>query len=124
MNYFSRVGMDFKTVGLSNKRNTHGKTNQEITRIIFASIEEVTTITYDEIIGVKRNINIRQARQIVHYFLKQYTNYTLEDIGKQTKNNHSTVIHSIKVVPLDMSDRIYRLMIEQIEELIKRNINN
>ena len=123
MNYVSRVGIDFKTVGTSNKKSVHGKTNQEVVRIIFAAVEEITQVTYDEIIGIKRNINIRQGRQIIHHFLKQYTNLTLHQIGKQTKNDHSTVIHSIKVVPLDMADGIYKTMIEEIEQLIKFDIN-
>ena len=119
MNYISRVGIDFKTVGTSNKKSVHGKTNQEIIRIVYSAVEEVTGITYDEITVPNRKIVIRQARQMVHYFLKAYTNLSLMDIGKQTKNDHSTVIHSCKVVELDCADKIYKTMLESVEEQIK-----
>ncbi len=124
MNYISRVGIDFKTVGLQRIKSINGKTNAELARVIFASVDEVTLISYDKIIGTKRNKDIRQARQIVHYFLKKYTTFTLEDIGRQTKNDHCTVLHSVKVVELDCSDRIYKLMVEEIDQLIKYKINN
>ena len=67
---------------------------------------------------------VREARQISHYFMRKYTNLSLIQIGKETRNDHSSVIHSLKVVPLDMSDRDYRSMVEAIETQIKFNIKN
>ena len=124
MNYFGRPGVQFKTVGLQNAKSIHGRTSQEITRIVFSCVEEVTEITYDEIITRSRKKELVQARQLTQYFLKKYTSYSLEVIGQQTKRDHATVLNSFKVVEQDCSDRIYRLTFERLEELIKLSIKN
>jgi chromosomal replication initiation ATPase DnaA len=124
MNYISRAGIEFKTVGTGKTILFNGRSNQEITRIVFACVQEICNVEYEEIISNRRFKPLRESRQLVHYFLKKYTNMTVQAIGDSTRNDHTTVLHSVRVVESDLSDRIYRLNFENIDYGIKNKLNN
>ena len=56
-------------------------------------------VTADEIRGQRRTKNITMARQISMYLIRNLTNMSLVDIGKEYEDrNHSTVLTSIRKV--------------------------
>ncbi len=56
-------------------------------------------VTPDEIRGQRRTKNITMARQVSMYLIRNLTNMSLVDIGKQYEDrNHSTVLNSIRKV--------------------------
>lgn len=123
MQYFSRPGIEFKTVGSRFSSNS-GKTDMELTYIITKSVVEITEVSLSDIKSSMRNKEIRQARQFVHYFLKKFTKLSSPGIGKVTINDHATVLHSIKVVTNDIHrDSELKEKYYEILELIKGYIN-
>jgi chromosomal replication initiator protein len=52
-----------------------------------------------KIIGPKRNRDIIDARHMIMYFIKNYSNLSLSEIGKHFGNrDHTTVIYAVKTV--------------------------
>ncbi len=70
-----------------------------------------------------RKRDIVQARQISMYLAKKYTKTSLSTIGRKIGNkDHSTVLHSYKVVSdLLKTNKKFKLELEEIEDLIRRN---
>jgi len=66
--------------------------------VIFDSILQLTGITREQIESDDRSGNILFKRQLFHYFYMKANIGSLNSAGKQTKNHHSTVINSLKVV--------------------------
>ncbi len=64
-----------------------------------------------------RRTEIREPRQICHFFAKELTNLTMQRIGDLIGHkDHATVIHSCKtVLNLMETDREYRERIKRIE---------
>lgn len=58
----------------------------------FYSVDEAT------LRGVKKSKGVAEARQIAMYLIRQMTNLSLPDIGKEFSRDHSTVLHSIRKV--------------------------
>ncbi len=58
----------------------------------------------DEIIlrGSQRTKNVAEARQIAMYLIRKLTNLSLPDIGQQFAKDHTTVLHSIRKVELEL----------------------
>ena len=54
----------------------------------------------DEIVlrGSKKNKGTAEARQVAMYLIRQLTNLSLPDIGREFNRDHSTVLHSIRKV--------------------------
>ena len=50
----------------------------------------------------KRQNNIKLARQVAMYVIKEVTSLTLQEIGKVFEKNHSTVIYSIEQIKKTM----------------------
>ncbi len=124
MNYYSRAGMEFKTVGI-NRMTTFGKTEFEITRIVFSTVQELTSVSCSDIMSSSRKKEIRIARQLSHYFLRKYTQLSTSEVGKITSNDHSTVLHSCKTVERDIKfDSIYRVLFERVESEINIRLVN
>ena len=58
----------------------------------------------DEIIlrGSQRTKNVAEARQIAMYLIRMLTNLSLPDIGLEFAKDHTTVLHSIRKVELEL----------------------
>ena len=66
---------------------------------IISEVSNYFTIPTKELLGQKREREIVQARQIAMYLIRQLTDLSLPDIGKEVgKKEHSTVLHAIKKV--------------------------
>lgn len=89
MNYISRVGIGQDVI-------FHGKTDSIIEDVVFKVVFDLTGIDDYQITSKSRHREIVEARQMVHYLLKEYSNFSLSKIGCTTLNDHSTVIYSIK----------------------------
>ena len=55
-------------------------------------------VTEENISSIKRDQEIVFARQLVFYFLKKYTKYSLKKIGSFYNKDHATVLSSIAAV--------------------------
>ncbi len=71
-----------------------------------------------------RKTEIKEARQLFHYFAKKYTDFNLSIIGSYAANgDHSSVIHSIKTVDILRSvDYSYQLKYDRIRHNIESEI--
>ena len=58
----------------------------------------------DEIVlrGSKKNKGTAEARQVAMYLIRQLTNLSLPDIGREFNRDHSTVLHSIRKVETEL----------------------
>lgn len=92
---------------------------------LYETIEQVTGISKEQIIGNRRKGKITFARQLFHYFyIKTKLGNTRQaaEETKQRSNNHSTVLHSIKVVRNDTSVKGWRQDWEsEVSELLTLN---
>ncbi len=60
----------------------------------------------DEIMlrGSKKNKGTAEARQVAMYLIRQLTNLSLPDIGREFNRDHSTVLHSIRKVEMELKN--------------------
>ncbi len=60
----------------------------------------------DEIVlrGSKKNKGTAEARQVAMYLIRQLTNLSLPDIGREFNRDHSTVLHSIRKVETELKN--------------------
>ncbi len=92
-------------------------TLNKITKIV----ADVMNIKEHEIKLKKRTAEIVLARQLSMYFAKKYTNLSLKSIGKELGNkDHSTVLHSIKVINNLLE---YDKNIKNYVDIIERRLN-
>ena len=54
--------------------------------------------------GTLKNKGTAEARQIAMYLIRQLTNLSLPEIGREFGRDHSTVIHSIRKVEMSLKD--------------------
>jgi chromosomal replication initiation ATPase DnaA len=74
--------------------------------------------------GKNRQSNIREARQLVAYFVREYTGLSFPKVGFVINRDHATVMHSIKVVKSEIEfNKDYRRKYELINEIIKTRID-
>ncbi len=68
-----------------------------------------------------RHREIVQARQLIMYFAKKYTKYSLATIGMHCGNkDHATVLHACKTINnLIETDKQFRIQAEKIDKKIK-----
>ena len=64
----------------------------------FYSIDEVV------LRSTQRNKGTSEARQVAMYLIRKLTNLSLPDIGKEFARDHSTVLHAIRKVELDLKN--------------------
>jgi chromosomal replication initiation ATPase DnaA len=90
---------------------------------IFNAIEKVTGITEEQIKGRSRTDRIAFARQLLHYFYSQTEGILyLREVGKATNNDHTTVIHSKKIVESEIKYKGWRKdWYEKIDFILKNN---
>ena len=55
-------------------------------------------MTTDDIMSKKQNAPITKVRQICMYIVREITDMSLEEIGKNFGKNHATVLHSINKI--------------------------
>ena len=55
-------------------------------------------LSFDDLQSRSREKRIALPRQIAMYLCRKHTDCSLEEIGKQFKRNHATVIHAIKTI--------------------------
>ena len=66
-----------------------------------------------------RSIKIARARQIAMFFLKNVTDMSLAQIGKEFNKNHATVIYACKKIEgLMIDDKQLVTDIKEIENII------
>jgi len=106
------------------KDTSYLQKNNEIAECIINCVCEFTGVEKKQIKLGKRNKNIREARQYVHYFLGANTDLSLQEIGNITNNDHSTVLHSKKVV-VDNStfDKRLKERFEYLSKEIKKSLS-
>lgn len=101
------------------KENTNSTITPE------AVIDEVSRyydISVDKIKGDKRTSEIVLPRQIAMYIIREKTNLSLPEIGKEMGGkNHTTVLHSIKKIEESMKQdpQIAKIVAELIENIKK-----
>jgi chromosomal replication initiation ATPase DnaA len=65
---------------------------------IYEVVTKVTGITMEQMQSKKRIQPIADARTLLRYFMNIYCDLNYSEIGRATKCDHSTVIHSINKV--------------------------
>ena len=86
-------------------------------------IDEVTRtygVTSDDVMSKKQNAPVTKVRQICMYIVREITEMSLEEIGKNFGKNHATVLHSINKVADLMATQPREKNV--IEDIIK-NLN-
>lgn len=63
---------------------------------IVDEVSRTTGVSVEEINSKKRTANVSNARKMVFYILREVTDMSYEDIGKQFGRDHSTVIYNIR----------------------------
>ena len=58
----------------------------------------------DDLLSKSRKKNIAFPRQVSMYFSRKYTKNALSEIGKAFNRDHSTVVHSIRVISEAMNN--------------------
>ena len=78
----------------------------------------------DELVlrGSKKNKGTAEARQVAMYLVRQHTNLSLPDIGREFNRDHSTVLHSIRKVEMELKNGNQNLQ-DNIRD-ITANINS
>lgn len=64
----------------------------------FYSIDEAT------LRGKQKNKGVAEARQVAIYLIRKLTNFSLKDIGRELDKDHSTIIHSIKKIEVELKN--------------------
>lgn len=86
-------------------------------------IEEVARtfeVTAKDIKSPKRAAQISQARQVAMYVVREVTNLSYEDIGKEFGRDHSTAIYAVQQVERNMKNRSdFRNMVNDLIKNIK-----
>ena len=80
-----------------------------------------TGIKSEKIHYKTRKEEIREARQLIHYFSAKYTKVALAKIGLWVGNKtHATVLHSIKKInDIIQTDKEFKQLVDNIEKKLK-----
>lgn len=106
----------------------HLSEEQEKARIINEVISEYFNIGINDIWKKSRKTEIVYPRQLIHFFIKEFTNMTITDIGAHSEiygsvKDHSTVIHSCKSIrDYNEVDRDKQHEIKKIRFILKRRL--
>ncbi|MDO5328723.1 MAG: chromosomal replication initiator protein DnaA [Coriobacteriia bacterium] len=89
---------------------------------IQSAVEKFYNINHSSLIGKKKDKNIAYARQIAMYLCYNLLETTVSNIGNNFNRDHSTVIHSIKVVEdKRKNNRSVNEELEVLEKMIREN---
>lgn len=85
------------------------------------TIADYFQLTVEELHSKTRKRHIVQARQLVMFFAKKYTQVSLVNIGRQIgKRNHATVVHACKTVEnLNQTDKTFQKYVSELSYKIK-----
>jgi len=93
---------------------------QNKSQVIINLVTRETGVTYKELKSKYRGRDVSDARALCMYFMRKYTNLSLNFIGDCFNKNHATVIHNIrKIENLKNFDSKIASIIEQIEYDLK-----
>jgi chromosomal replication initiation ATPase DnaA len=108
-------------VGEYIKLFTDKKLNVVDEEFIMSTVESVTQIRRDDIIGERRNRNINDARRLYVYFVKEYLDRSVIHIGHSLNNrNHSVVSYYFRTYDeLYKSDEKFKRKADMILRIIK-----
>lgn len=93
-----------------NNNTVNEKLIEEVVQFLTGSTKTLTARTISELVGRQFKVSLDEMqsktrkrsvafpRQVAMYLSRKHTEDTLADIGKVFKRDHSTVMHSIKVV--------------------------
>lgn len=90
--------------------------------LIISEVSRYFSIEEHILRGQLRNKGTAEARQIAMYLIRNLTQYSLPDIGKEFGRDHTTVIHSIRKVESLLDDP--RSDMKTTLQEITSNINN
>ena len=85
-------------------------------------VEEYYGINHNELVGKKKDRDIAYARQLAMYLCYKLLDVTVSFIGNSFNRDHSTVLHSIKVIEDKIKNN--RDINEEIEVLEKKILEN
>jgi|GEM_PF-2155719 len=96
----------------------------EIINIIYNKVSKEMNVNPTDIKKRRRKREVVMPRQLVQYFLKEYTDLSLNKIGKKTGGySHSTVLASTKTIKqLYETDKNFRQQFNKIKNYIDRKI--
>lgn len=116
INYFAYAGITFDVVG---KIKPTLKGSEKKVSIIIKAVEDFTDVKISEIVMRSRIAKFTKPRHILNYLLVTETNLTLSEVGKITKRDHTSVIHSKKTIENELSyDKNLQNLISKIREAI------
>lgn len=115
MNYWSMPSLRERQKVMKEKINYVDNIITEICKYYSLSIEEVK--------GKSRKREIVKARFIAIYIIRMETDFTLSGIGKIFNRDHTTILHSIKIINNTLTLK-YDTDISDDLRAIKKIINN
>ena len=71
---------------------------------IISRVADYYNITPEEIMGKGKTRNVSDARQMAIFLTRKLTGLTLEKIGSIMNRDHSTVLHSIKMMEKNLAN--------------------
>lgn len=89
--------------------------------LIVKEVARYYNISADKIYSSNRSKDIAQARQVAMYLVRNLTNYSLPEMGKVFKRDHTTVLHGINKVETFLNTSPD--MKNELDDLVK-NIRN
>ena len=108
MNYMSRVGIEFKTVG--------SKSETSISHLI-AKVCNHFDITKNELLGRVRERRMVEARGILSYILLNKRHITSVECGRILKRSHASILHhSKKVEGFICFDADYKRVVTELNQ--------
>lgn len=68
-----------------------------------------------------RNLHLVKARRFIWHFLRLYSNTTLKQAGEMFNRDHTTVVHSLQTLEVEMSvNESLRKEVMDLQQRIKR----
>lgn len=88
---------------------------------IYTAVYKKYNVKKEDILGVKRNKEIAEARHIAIYLIRQITEMSYPNIGKLFGKDHATIMSSYDKIKKKLTDPIFNI---EIDELIKEVTGN
>jgi chromosomal replication initiator protein len=115
MNYWSMPSLRERQKAMKEKIN--------YVESIIKEICKYYSLTAEQVKGKSRKREIVKARFISIYIIKNETDFTLSAIGRIFNRDHSTILHSIKIINNTLTLRYDTDISDELRE-IKKIINN
>lgn len=88
----------------------------ELYEFICSKVNSFRTINYEKIYTASRKRVHVEPRQLILYFLKKHTNYTLTLLGLVVNRDHATVLHSSRtVIHMRDTDKSWTEFVDQAD---------